>query len=64
MDETVRQAVAVWNARFEPPESKNLGRGLSWDAPGHLPPDPPPDVRDLLARRERDYWEQTKNDDE
>ena len=50
----------VWNAHLRArraPErraSDRLGHGLSWGAPGLLPPDPPPEVQAELRRRERE----------
>lgn len=64
LDDTVSQAIVVWNSRFEPTTTEDLGRGLSWDAPGRLPPDPPPDVRDMLTRREQNYHEHSEDDGE
>lgn len=61
LDDTVSQAIVVWNSRFEPTTTEDLGRGLSWDAPGRLPPDPPPDVRDMLTRREQNYHEHSED---
>lgn len=34
-----RLFVSAWQARRQP--KTRLGEGLSWDAPGFLPPDPP-----------------------
>ena len=50
----------VWNAHLRArrtPErraSDRIGHGLSWGAPGLLPPDPPPEVQAELRRRERE----------
>ncbi len=52
-----KAAVHAWNAHLRARDSSGTRRpsaGLSWDAPGHLPPDPPPDVQEMLRRRERD----------
>lgn len=32
-----------WLARQSPPKKKRVGNHLPWDAPGFIPPDPPPD---------------------
>jgi hypothetical protein len=57
--EPLRSVLAAWNqrrslpgARPEPPS-----RGLAWDAPGFLPPDPPPEIRERLRRREQQLGE-------
>lgn len=50
----------VWNAHLRARRapgrrtSDRLGHGLSWGAPGLLPPDPPPEVQAELRRRERE----------
>ncbi|MDQ3640035.1 MAG: hypothetical protein M3450_00870, partial [Actinomycetota bacterium] len=31
-----------WELRRTAPRKTRLGEGLAWDAPGFLPPDPPP----------------------
>ena len=53
--EPLRSVLTAWNARRSQagvrPEPR--GRGLAWDAPGFLPPDPPPEIRELLRRREQ-----------
>jgi hypothetical protein len=38
-----RTFVSAWEARRQP--KTRTGEGLPWDAPGHLPPDPPVDRR-------------------
>jgi len=52
--EPVRSVLTAWNQRRSPsgvrPEPR--GRDLPWDAPGFLPPDPPPEIRELLRQRE------------
>ena len=57
--EPVRSVLTAWNQRRslsgDRPEPR--GRGLSWDAPGFLPPDPPPEIRELLRRREQQHSE-------
>jgi len=60
--EAVRVAVAAWNehlARQRRPREEPVG--LSWDAPGRLPPDPPRHIREMLRRRERELG--TDSDD-
>lgn len=46
--------VMLWNERLarRTGMAPRAGEGLAWDAPGHLPPDPPPEIRDWLRRRE------------
>ena len=50
----------VWNAHLRARRaptrraSDRIGHGLSWGAPGLLPPDPPPEVQAELRRRERE----------
>jgi hypothetical protein len=63
--QTMRVAMAAWNEHLAgqraPREQPSLG--LSWDAPGRLPPDPPPDIREMLRRRERDMETDTADQD-
>ena len=50
-------AIAAWNAHLTARRgrsSKAAGQGLTWDAAGHLPPDPPPEIRALLDERDRE----------
>jgi len=51
-----RVALATWNEhlgrRLKPPASSF--EGLSWDAPHHLAPDPPPHIQEMLRRREQE----------
>ena len=55
--EPLRSVLTAWNQRRslsgDRPEPR--GRGLAWDAPGFLPPDPPPEIRELLRRREQQH---------
>jgi len=55
--EPLRSVLTAWNQRRslsgDRPEPR--GRGLAWDAPGFLPPDPPPEVRERLRRREQQH---------
>jgi len=57
MSGAIRSAAMVWNDHLKrkraAPEKPDPSLGLSWDAPGRLPPDPPPDVMEKLRRRER-----------
>lgn len=55
-------AMMVWNRRLSGQRGSHRESvsGLSWDAPGCLPPDPPPDIQALLRRREREL--QTDDD--
>ena len=50
-----RSAAAVWNEyRRAEREAPDPSRPLRWDAPGHLPPDPPEHIRELWRQRERE----------
>ena len=55
--EPLRSVLTAWNQRRSPsgvrPEPR--GRDLPWDAPGFLPPDPPPEIRELLRQREQQH---------
>jgi hypothetical protein len=55
--EPLRSVLAAWNQRRSPSDDRPepRGRGLAWDAPGFLPPDPPPEIRALLRQREQQY---------
>lgn len=45
LDDSEALFVTAWLSRIkEEPAKQRLGEGLSWDAPGFLPPDPPPSV--------------------
>jgi len=60
--EIFRLAYAAWNEYLKRKSTKasiDKGTSLSWDAPGRLPPDPPPHMREILRRKEE---EQNKND--
>lgn len=54
VDDTSRSILAAWNERRSSREKGGevKGRGMAWDAPGFLPPDPPADIREMLKRRE------------
>jgi hypothetical protein len=50
-----RMAMVAWNEHLARQRSpKVTPRDLSWDAPGRLPPDPPPHIREMLRRREKE----------
>jgi len=57
--EPLRTVLTAWNQRRSQSgvRPEPLGRGLAWDAPGFLPPDPPPEIRELLRRREQQHSE-------
>jgi hypothetical protein len=50
----------IWNKQVrisrEPEARGPADEDLSWDAPGHLPPDPPPHIRKMM-----DKWEADSN---
>jgi hypothetical protein len=52
----VRTIGAAWNSYLQGSSTvRNASsKGLSWDAEGRLPPDPPRDIRELLSRREKE----------
>jgi hypothetical protein len=49
---------AIWNKQIrisrEPEAGVPADEDLSWDAPGHLPPDPPPHIRKMMDKWEKD----------
>lgn len=54
----IKFAAAAWNdhvktKRLAPAEARP-SLGLPWDAPGRLPPDPPPHIQEMLRQRERE----------
>jgi hypothetical protein len=57
----IHPVIAAWNEhvrkqrRATAPADSSIG--LSWDDPSRLPPDPPPDVQEMLRRREREMEE-------
>jgi hypothetical protein len=55
--EVFRLAFIAWNEYLHKRSIKAPGQNqtsLSWDAPGRLPPDPPPYLREILRKREQD----------
>ena len=54
----IRMAILTWNEHLRSKKGNTSGgdtsKGLSWDAPGRLPPDPPPHIQERLRRRERE----------
>jgi len=54
-----RMAMEAWNEylarQLRPPQAEP--RDLPWDAPGRLPPDPPPLIQEKLRRREQELRE-------
>lgn len=54
--EPMQSVLTLWNQRRSPPgvQSEPRGRDLPWDAPGYLPPDPPPEIRKRLGRKQGD----------
>lgn len=54
--ETAQVAMAAWNQHLAGQQTpqRPTSIDLSWDAPGRLPPDPPPEIQEMLRRRERD----------
>ena len=57
--------VSVWNQyiksnRYDEREDQP-DKDLSWDAPGHLPPDPPPHLREIMKKWEDDMNKSADN---
>ncbi len=55
--EIYRLAFLAWNEYLQKKlaeTSKQNHTLLTWDAPGRLPPDPPPHLREILRRREEE----------
>jgi len=54
-----RDIISIWNKQVrvsrEPENKIPADEDLSWDAPGYLPPDPPPDIRKMMDKWESDY---------
>ena len=63
-DET-RDIVSIWNKLIsvsrEPGIKVPADNDLSWDAPGYLPPDPPPHIRKMMDKWEEDSDKQEDN---
>jgi hypothetical protein len=58
LPEEMRWAAQAWNMHLSEkekagaaPPRPSTSNGLPWDAPGHLPPDPPPEIQAELKRR-------------
>lgn len=57
--------VEAWNAHLAAQRAPDRSlRGLSWDTPGLQPPDPPPEVKEQLRRRERQMRDDPHSDPE
>ncbi len=55
--EILKVAFAAWNEYLLNQSTRAASQGSafqSWDAPGRLPPDPPPHEREILRRREEE----------
>lgn len=55
--ENFRLAFVAWNEYLKQKSaeaSTQKRTPLSWDAPGRLPPDPPPHMREILRKREEE----------
>jgi hypothetical protein len=54
-EEPLRTALQAWNEHLarRPRKPAAAAEGLSWDAPGRLPPDPPPEIQAEWRRREQ-----------
>jgi hypothetical protein len=54
----LEMVVALWNEHLRTRRRGSLTgqqlRGLTWDSPGLLPPDPPPHIQEKLRQRERE----------
>jgi hypothetical protein len=57
-----RDIISLWNKQVrtsrETKQTHPADEDLSWDAPGYLPPDPPPDIRKMM-----NGWEKKMEDD-
>ena len=55
-EEVFLNVISIWNRQVkiwpEMPDKNKPDEDLSWDSPGHLPPDPPAEIRKILQDRE------------
>jgi hypothetical protein len=61
--ENNKYAYATWNDYLERKTSETSLKKdayLSWDAPGRLPPDPPPHMREILRKKEEEQKKSNK----
>jgi hypothetical protein len=65
LPEEFRFVASAWNESLRSKKRVTVrGEGLSWDAPGFLPPDPPASVREYLRAREREVAQQQSSGEE
>lgn len=58
----IGSAMAAWNEHIKKKRlSADLTTGLSWDTPGRLPPDAPPEIQKMLREREREMQSKRKS---
>lgn len=59
-------AIAAWNRHLQAKRgvAPETPRGLTWDTPGRLPPDPPPAIQEELRRRERELQQKQPSNPE
>lgn len=53
----IQDIITVWNSQINEIRKvlkSKTDADLSWDAPGHLPPDPPPKLRKMMKDWEKD----------
>lgn len=55
--------ISIWNVRIkanrETSQKTSTSENLSWDAPGHLPPDPPPQFKKMIHEWEKNLEKST-----